>query len=442
MDAAIQKSFTPVSQHDVDTMVAKTIVAMREAVGVVHSHGVLVDVQKDYCLALTSSYRVPFLRQLIKIHKIIPESRLIAAGTRWVTNPLAIFFATHTQAAVEANKHVAVDTRDVIKKIEELNSRGVDSDSSVASFDVEQLYPSIDQAKALGTARAELIRFYASRHIVKQWGLFVEFLIDILAIILGAQIVVVRMRNGVRQFYVQTVGISTGLACSTQVANLYLACFDRHICDTLHASIYLYKRFVDDTLVVYRRGLFSTLAAMLNSFDESIRVTHDVSELEHYTTFLDLQITRKDGVFDYSTHRKKLCTYAYLPFNSCHSFSSRIGIVHTEFYRLLLTNREEHNFNSQVAFFYGKLKNRGYKPSLVRKYAERYKWTEKRNILSKTSEKTIRSQVVPFILPYSEAITELGTTGIFKMHEHFLPSSFKSSHRLSSCHTVGRHFFA
>ena len=154
-----------------------------------------------------------------------------------------------------------------------------------------------------------------------------------------------------------------------------------------------------------------------------------------------LQITRKDGVFDYSTHRKKLCTYAYLLFNSCHSFSSRIGIVHTEFYRLLLTNREEHNFNSQVAFFYGKLKNRGYKPSLVRKYAERYKWTEKRNILSKTSDKTIRSQVVPFILPYSEAITELGTTGIFKMHEHFLPSSFKSSHRLISCHTVGRNLF-
>ena len=138
----------------------------------------------------------------------------------------------------------------------------------------------------------------------------------------------------------------------------------------------MYKRFVDDTLVVYRRGLFSTLAAMLNSFDESIRVTHDVSELEHYTTFLDLQITRKDGVFDYSTHRKKLCTYAYLPFNSCHSVSSRIGIVHTEFYRLLLTNRDEHNFNSQVVFFSGKLKDRGYKPSLVRKYVERYTWSE------------------------------------------------------------------
>ena len=43
------------------------------------------------------------------------------------------------------------------------------------------------------------------------------------------QIVIYRDKNGIKHMYIQTVGISTGLSCGTQLANAFLITFDLHM---------------------------------------------------------------------------------------------------------------------------------------------------------------------------------------------------------------------
>ena len=53
----------------------------------------------------------------------------------------------------------------------------------------------------------------------------------------------------------------------------------------------------------------------------------------------------------YSAYRKPKCTYAYLPFNSDHSSSTKLGINQTEVARMLKTNFAESDFMREVVFF-------------------------------------------------------------------------------------------
>ena len=116
--------------------------------------------------------------------------------------------------------------------------------------------------------------------------------------------------------------ITTGLSCGTQLANVFLVGLDQHMQASLRSSLWLYKRFVDDVLVVHTQHV--TAADILQGFNEwnvAITVTHDSSEKPEQTTFLDLKLVVRDMQIVYETHRKPLNTYMYLPSNSCHSSS-------------------------------------------------------------------------------------------------------------------------
>lgn len=75
--------------------------------------------------------------------------------------------------------------------------------------------------------------------------------------------------------------------------------------------------------------------------------------------FLDLYITF-DGSVSYCTYRKPGCSYSYVPFNSCHPFATKNGIVRTEVARLHRTCKQKEDFLREVLFFKAKAKACGY----------------------------------------------------------------------------------
>ena len=127
----------------------------------------------------------------------------------------------------------------------------------------------------------------------------------------------------------------------------------------------------------------SALLEFFNSWCPGIIITNDEFEGSVNTTFLDLSISRLGSLFVYSTYRKSLNSYAYLPFSSNHSLAVKSGIVATECCRLLVTNRYSTTFQAQLNFFAQKLQDRGYPIGLIQSVFERYPWNKKAELLAR-----------------------------------------------------------
>ena len=114
-------------------------------------------------------HRIPIARQLVKVHKPKVASRLIASGTRWLTNPLAVLLAVYLQPVVKEAASVAADTQDVLDGIGSVNAAG----TSIYTFDVDALHPSIDLAAAKVAVRLALVGFSSRISTPRTW-LFTE----------------------------------------------------------------------------------------------------------------------------------------------------------------------------------------------------------------------------------------------------------------------------
>ena len=124
---------------------------------------------------------------------------------------------------------------------------------------------------------------------------------------------------------------------------------------------------------------------------------------------------------------------------SGHSLGTRLGVIHTELHRLLLTNLCEETFLKHRSFFLSKLKSRGYPVDYFRLIAAKYSWSMKQEVLSRSTVR--KKQVLAFKFPYSDTVPILRLGGILKQHDHFLPRRFFDESRIVVCHTVGRNLF-
>ena len=280
---------------------------------------------------------------------------------------------------------------------------------------------------------------FSNESIPRIGGCLVECLMTFLLVILASQIVIYRDKNGIKHMYIQTVGISTGLSCGTQLANAFLITFDLHMKQLFREQIRLYRRFVDDVLVVAEHLDLNMFLSEANRWNPAIHITHDTTEDGSWTNFLDLTLIVKDSIIKYSTYRKPMNTYQYTPFNSSCPMHTKLGILESEFRRLLRTNMFEEDYAQQVTFFAAKLRERGYPAELIYKYVLKFPWKRKAEILSKT---TVNSKtVVPFKLIFAHGLGELGLGSILKKTSSFLPSWFGDNHRCVVCYTSQPNLF-
>ena len=79
----------------------------------------------------------------------------------------------------------------------------------------------------------------------------------------------------------------------------------------------------------------------------------------------------------YSTYRKPMCTYDYLPFVSCHSNNTKLGIFKGEVLRLVRTNMFQDSPEKDVGFTFNKLVDRGHDRDALRKIRRNMPWIQK-----------------------------------------------------------------
>jgi len=165
--------------------------------------------------------------------------------------------------------------------------------------------------------------------------------------------------------YQATSGIATGLSSGVIAANAYLDSLDHHIVAGFpQGGCLYYRRFVDDGGFILRADLAHRLPEHLNSWHSNIRF--DITAQGDAAPYLDLSLYLEyDPVTNtkqlrFSTYRKPMNKYCYLPRSSCvppHIFD---GIVATETMRMLKTNDNPLDFLRNLNFFFDRLVDRGY----------------------------------------------------------------------------------
>ena len=246
--------------------------------------------------------------------------------------------------------------------------------------------------------------------------------------------------GGLQELFKQTVGVSTGLACGAQIANCFLHTLDSSIKASFSADVVLYKRYIDDILLVTHTPVLHAVMLVLNSFDPRIKVTHDDSESASGTSFLDIYICiSSKSTLSYRTYHKPLCMYDYLPFASCHDRISRTGIFKGELIRLLRTNLHEDDFFRETCFTFQKPIDRGYDRETLRKIRSSITWHNKSSHLSQQGRK--KPHVVPFKMKYSDAAANMRIAEILNMNMHLLPSKFIAKNRIVLCYCSNRSLF-
>ena len=118
-----------------------------------------------------------------------------------------------------------------------------------------------------------------------------------------------------------------GSPISAVVANLYTEYFEELVLRYAPAKSRLWKRYVDDTCCIVKRGTVEGLLDYLNSVRPSIRFTVEV-EKDGGLPFLDtlLQMREDDGL-DVTVYRKPTHTDQYLDFHSHHPSHVKRGLV-------------------------------------------------------------------------------------------------------------------
>ena len=106
------------------------------------------------------------------------------------------------------------------------------------------------------------------------YGALIEFILALLSIIFNCQVAYYSFRGKKGKFR-QVKGISTGLACGSQIANLWLRLLDRLALQSLGSDIKLLRRYLDDMLIIAVNTSVDTLLRILNSFDEDLLITFD-----------------------------------------------------------------------------------------------------------------------------------------------------------------------
>ena len=258
---------------------------------------------------------------------------------------------------------------------------------------------------------------------------FVEFLVRLLHLVLSTQLT---QYGG--SFFEVTWGLSTGLQCASELANLYLDVLDSDVWQNSGGALKCLFRYIDDGFGVLdtRKFTFSELQSLLNSWNTSIKVPS--VETSCPLPYLDLALeklslpgnSRKFGV-KFSTFRKKLNIYSYVPGDSDHHPSMLQSTIRGELTRLLRTNSSIKSFEREVKFFRLKWTRRGHDGREFDRIAKSYPWLAKKSLLGKT--KRVKQKPFVYKITHSRGLRHFPFKKVISCHvkvvERFLSRECK-----------------
>ena len=202
------------------------------------------------------------------------------------------------------------------------------------------------------------------------------------------------------KFYVQKDGCAMGSPVGPSFANAFLSYHERKWLSECppHFKPTLYRRYVDDTFLVFRHNDHITLFLdYLNSKHDNIEFTCDSEENGHLS-FLDIDIKRTESGFETAVYRKPTFTGLTTKFTSFIPLQFKRNLAGTLVYRAFHICSTYINFHKEIWFLTKMLFNNG--------FPNRFTETCVGKVLSKIfnnkhpEKPTVKKKDIYFSLPY------------------------------------------
>ena len=236
--------------------------------------------------------------------------------------------------------------------------QGIPEGAMLVSFDIVNMFPSIDNEKGMKSVKDALNR----RSILKP---STDCIIDALSICLNHNNSVFAGQN-----LIQTNGTAMGAANSCSYSDLAVENIDCSVMESKlvdFTEIFYFGRYRDDCFNVWvgSRDRLQAFLQFLNSIDTNIQFTMEVSDSGLSLNFLDVKLTLVNNQIQTSVYSKPTDSHLYLHGLSNHSKNTKNGIsigVATRLRRLCSTDEE---FDKQSVNYKGYLAARGHNPKVI-----------------------------------------------------------------------------
>ena len=228
------------------------------------------------------------------------------------------------------------------------------------------------------------------------------------------------------KIYQQTDGVCMGSPLGPVLANVFMVHLEETIVPQLQNEMPTWRRYVDDTFTVVKKGKRDEVIALLNSFHPNIKFTHEV-EIDQQIFFLDVLLKkRENGMVQTSVHRKPTNNSIYIHWQSYAPKQWKVGTVTEIIRRAYEICSTEESLKMELAHIKRVfIETNGYPPHLITSLLKKAK--EKSNAEPSETENadSTEPKLLMMKVPYAGKTGESLVESLKKTLKRNLPSSLE-----------------
>lgn len=319
---------------------------------------------------------IPRFYCLPKIHKPILSGRPIVPSHTWITAPASIWLDHILQPLVKEFIYTLI--KDTVSLINILESLPLPTNCKFMTADIVSLYTNININH--GIACVKLFLNEHSDRIPKSHAILIVKILEFV------------LKNNYMDYegrcFLQQVGTAMGTSVAVIFANIFMFILERPIIKKHASKIILYRRFLDDILVILHPDHDDFVNDLTNMNPHiKLEATHsDVS-----VDFLDIKIVKGNRFYqedphivDIEIHQKALNAYLYIPYISFHRTCSKGAFITTELQRYVRNCSNVNKFIEVRQHFFNRLRERGYPDKFLAYWFKRIRYSSRDRLLRRT----------------------------------------------------------
>ena len=290
---------------------------------------------------------------LPKIHKpgSPPPGRPIVSGSGSVTEIISSFSDHFLKERVSKLPSYIQDTTHFLRVLREVGP--LPPNSRIFTADVISLYTHIPHTDGLAASQSSL-------NDRESPDIPTQFLIELMEFVLKNNNFTFNGKN-----YLQLQGTAMGTKMAPSYACLFMGALEQDILAKSPDKPLLWVRFIDDIFGIWTHSLekWNKFYEHLNSSHSSIKFVGEISDT--CLPFLDVMVKLNNGRISTDLYTKPTNSHNYLPWDSCHPKSTKIGIPKSQALRIKRICSEQADFNKRLYQLGGYLRSCNYPPKYI-----------------------------------------------------------------------------
>ena len=326
---------------------------------------------------------------MVKTHKADNPVRVITSGCNTVVEKLSILVEKTLYALADRLNSKIKDTNNMLEIIDNINKTVFSENCVLVSFDVVNVFPTIDIKSGLLSVKEALTDC--------------NFDVDSTQCIVDALEICLTCNNSKfnHQHFLQTDGTAQSPHMSCSYADIAMAKYDS-LANKFHLKPCVWKRFRDDVFVLWEHGTasLSSILDYLNTMDKTgkIKFTMEIAS-DTGLEFLDLKLKISEGKIRVDVFAKSTNRFSYTTPNTCYPKNNKFNIPRGIALRLRRICDNDETFKKRSSEYQNYLIARDHKPSIVKKqFSEVKKKTRSEARQKQTKQDKVSDLLLPITL--------------------------------------------